>query len=277
MRVFDTHQHLIYPETFNYPWIDSAPALQRSFTLEQYQKLTQGFSIEGSLFVEVDTHEDQSVKEAAHFCGLAENPASRLKGVIAAARPEYSHFEAYLDSISYAALKGIRRVLYMQSAELVQQSLFKENIKLLGKRSLTFDLCVSEQQYSACYELITHCPDTIFVIDHCGRPQIAEHNFKDWQSSLKKLADCPNVYCKLSGIIEQLSPQDDAFAKLAPYFDACLELFGSRRILWGSDWPVCELGGGLDNWLACTLQWARTLSSEEQSEWLYENAASLYH
>ena len=129
------------------------------------------------------------------------------------------------------------------------QSQFKENIKLLAERSLTFDLCISESQYSACYELITHCPDTIFVLDHCGRPQLAEHDFGAWRSSLQRLAECPNVYCKLSGIIEQLSPQDDTLSKLAPHFDTCLDLFGVKRVLWGSDWPVCELGGGLHNWL----------------------------
>ena len=193
MRVFDAHQHLIYPEIFNYPWIDSAPALQRGFTLEQYQVLTKDFPIEGSLFVEVDTHEDESAREAAHFCELADDSASRVKGVIAAARPEHPHFEAYLDRISHRALKGIRRVLYTQPSELIVQSQFKENIKLLGERSLTFDLCIAESQYSACYELITHCPDTIFVLDHCGRPQMAEHDFGAWRSSLQRLAACPNV------------------------------------------------------------------------------------
>lgn len=276
MRVFDTHQHLIYPELFNYPWIDSAPALQKSFTLEQYQALTKDFRIERSLFVEVDTHEDESAKEAAHFCGLADDPASRIEGVIAAARPEHAQFEMYLDRISHRSLKGIRRVLYTQPTAMIEQLQFKENIKLLGKRSLTFDLCISEQQYSACYDLITHCPDTIFVLDHCGRPQMAEHTFVAWRSSLQRLAECPNVYCKLSGIIEQLNPQDDALSKLAPYFDICLELFGVNRVLWGSDWPVCELGGGLDNWLECTLQWAASLNAQERSRWLYDNAAALY-
>ena len=118
MRVFDAHQHLIYPEIFNYPWIDSAPALQRGFTLEQYQAITSDFPIEASLFVEVDTHEDESAREAAHFCELADDSANRVTGVIAAARPEHPHFEAYLDRISHQALKGIRRVLYAQPAGL---------------------------------------------------------------------------------------------------------------------------------------------------------------
>ncbi|MDP4878474.1 MAG: amidohydrolase family protein, partial [Opitutales bacterium] len=276
VRAFDTHQHLICPEIFDYPWIDSAPALQRSFTIEQYQSLIKDFPIEGSLFIEVDPHEQQLDKEASHFCQLAENSDNKLKGVIASARPEYPNFERYLDSISHPALKGIRRVLYTQAVDLPSQYLFKENVKQLGPRKLTFDLCVSETQYPACYELIMHCPETTFILDHCGRPQIAEHDFAAWESSLQKLADCPNLYCKLSGIIEQISPQDNALEKLSPYFNTCLELFGADRILWGSDWPVCELGGGLDNWLDCTKQYAAKLSADEQDAWLYGNAAKLY-
>lgn len=276
MKVFDTHQHLIYPEVFNYPWIDSAPPLQRSFTIEEYADLTKGFPIAGSLFVEVDPNEAQLGKEATHFCKLAEKPDNKLQGVIASARPEHPNFERYLDSIAHPALKGIRRVLYTQSVDLPSQSLFKENIKLLGARSLTFDLCVSVEQYPACLELIKHCPDTTFVLDHCGRPQMAEHDFDTWKQSLKSLADCPNLNCKLSGIIEQITPADSAIDKLSPYFDACLELFGPDRILWGSDWPVCGLGGGLNNWLECTQQYAAKLSADEQAKWLYENALKVY-
>lgn len=276
MKVFDTHQHLIYPEIFDYPWIDSAPPLQRSFTIEQYQSLIKNFPITGSLFIEVDPHEKQLGKEAAHFCQLAESPDNKLKGVIASARPEHPHFESYLDSISHSSLKGIRRVLYTQAVDLPSQALFKENVKLLGARKLTFDLCVSEAQYPACYELITHCPETIFILDHCGRPQMADHDFNEWKSNLQRLADCPNLYCKLSGIIEQISPADNALEKLSPYFDACLELFGADRILWGSDWPVCDLGGGLNNWLECTKQYAAKLSTEQRDAWLYGNAAKLY-
>lgn len=276
MKVFDTHQHLIYPEVFSYPWVDSVEALQRSFTIEEYQMRTKDFPIEGSLFVEVDPHEEQLGKEAMFFCKLAEKTNNKLQGVIASARPEHPDFERYLDSIMHPAIKGIRRVLYAQAVDMPSQSLFKENIKLLGQRSLTFDLCISFEQYASCLELIKECPDTIFILDHCGRPQIDEHDFKVWKKGLQSLADCPNLICKISGIIEQITPEDSAIEKLSPYFDACLELFGIDRILWGSDWPVCELGGGLDNWLECTRSYASSLSEYEQYQWLYGNAIKFY-
>jgi predicted TIM-barrel fold metal-dependent hydrolase len=276
MKVFDTHQHLIYPEIFDYPWIVSAPPLQRDFTIEQYQERTKDFPIAGSLFIEVDPHEDHLGKEATFFCELAEKSDNKLQGVIASARPESPDFERYLDSIVHPALKGIRRVLYAQVVDMPSQSLFKENIKLLGQRSLTFDLCVSVEQYTACLELIKECSDTTFILDHCGRPQMGQHDFNTWKQSIQALADCPNLNCKLSGIIEQITPEDSAIDKLSPYFDACLELFGPDRILWGSDWPVCGLGGGLDSWLKCTISYASKLSEDEQSKWLYENAIKVY-
>lgn len=276
MKAFDTHQHLIYPGLFDYPWIDSAPALQRSFTIEEYTELTKDFPIEGTVFMEVDPHKDQLGKEAEFFCKLSQDPANKLQAVIASARPEHSGFEAYLDSIAHPSLKGIRRVLYAQAVDLPAQPIFKNNIKRLGQRSLSFDLCVSVEQYPACVELIRHCPETTFILDHCGRPQMGEHDFDTWGKSLQTLAELPNLYCKLSGIIEQISPVDSAIEKLTPYLDACLEAFGVDRILWGSDWPVCQLGGGLNNWLECTLQYADKLSADEQSKWLFENAQRAY-
>jgi predicted TIM-barrel fold metal-dependent hydrolase len=204
--MIDTHQHLIHHEKFTYSWTKDIPALQGAFRLGQYNEAIGSTPIEGSLFMEVDVDEIQLGDEARFFCDLADTSTNHILGVIAAARPEKDGFEDYLDSIAHTRLLGIRRVLHTQPDELSTGSLFRENIRALAKRNLTFDLCILQQQLPLALELVQSAPEVSFVLDHCGVPDIANNNppqgegWLHWKSNIHRLATCPNVFGKISGI-----------------------------------------------------------------------------
>lgn len=279
--MIDTHQHLLYPDLFDYPWLDHVPALAGSFRLEDYRKSSHGCGIQGCLFMEVDAA--QPAAEARFFCRLAEDPRNGIFGVIASARPEHDNFEASLDAIAHPKLCGIRRVLHTQPDGLSQSERFRENLRALGRRGLPFDLCVLQRQLPVACELIRACPGVSFVLDHCGVPDIAANaapdgnGFRVWRESVRAVASAPNVCCKISGLTAYASDAQRTADGLRPYVETVLEAFGPARCVWGGDWPVVNLGLGLARWCDLSRELLSGLSADEQEAVFARNATQVYH
>jgi predicted TIM-barrel fold metal-dependent hydrolase len=278
--MIDTHQHLLYPARFRYAWTADLPALQGNFRLEEYCRASEGCGIEGTIFMEADA--DESAGEAAFFCRLAQDPANKILGVIAAARPENTGFEDSLDSITHPALKGIRRVLHTQPDNLSQSAAFRANIARLGERGLTFDLCFAQRQLGLALDLVRACPGTTFILDHCAVPDIvgndAPHGggFKTWAAAIGDLARLPHVNVKISGLTTCAPGHRRNVESLAPYVNTVLEAFGPARCLWGGDWPVVNLGSGLAGWCELTISLLAGLSHAERNAVFRENAQRVY-
>jgi predicted TIM-barrel fold metal-dependent hydrolase len=277
-HMIDTHQHLLLPETFRYSWTETFAPLQGRFGLDDYQKAAEGCRISGTVFMEVDVAEDQSGDEARYFCEQTGNPESGIIGVVASARPEQEGFLNYLDSIAHPSLKGIRRVLHVVPDEVSQSATFRHNIAALAERNLSFDLCLRADQLSLISPLLNCCPDTRFILDHCGQPPLsgAPEAMVRWRSDLVELSRSPNLSVKLSGLVTCLPDQADPVTSLQPVVNHLLECFGPARILWGSDWPVCNLSSDLRAWCALTGQLLASLTDEERGGILSENARHFY-
>ncbi len=279
MRVplIDTHQHLVYPNKFSYPWIENHPELQNAFTLEDYTSQTSDAGIESTLFMEVDVAEEQSAAEAKFFSELADNPDNSLCGVIATARAEKDGFDAYLDKISGPRLKGIRRILHSGDDSLSDSELFRENVRSLSKRELPFDLCIFPRQCAAGFKLVDACPNTQMMLDHCGIPDLASPDaFNDWIQLVRSYAERPHLSAKLSGIVAYAPTKEVTLEMISPYLDAMLETFGPDRLVWGSDWPVCTSTTSLNDWVRLFRQWLESLSEPEQNKVGHINAKRFY-
>lgn len=282
MKKIDTHQHLLYPSVFKYSWTKDFPDLQGDLHLEDYQAAATGCDIEATLFMEVDVDTGHNVKEANFFHQLAAEPANKMLGIIAKALPEETDFEAQLDYIANPSLKGIRRVLHTQPDTLSQSPLFRKNLQTLGQRGLSFDLCVTQEQLHIALELVRTCPELSFILDHCGVPVIAGHTSTDctswqqWRSGIHALGAQPNISCKFSGITAYAKPEQRSVEGLRPYLTEILEAFGTERIVWGGDWPVCNLADGLQRWCQLTDSLLAELSADEQQNILSNNARKLY-
>lgn len=282
MRKIDTHQHLLYPDKFNYSWTSDLPDLQGAFPLESYREAAEGCEVQSSLFMEVDVDPGQQVDEATFFSDLASEDDNGIAGIIAKCLPESDDFHDQIEAMPRSALKGIRRVLHTQPDSLSESALFRKNVASLAGEGLSFDLCVTQKQLGIALELVRACPEVSFILDHCGVPSIAEHSsahdesWLQWKNGIRALAAQGNVACKFSGITAYATPEQRTPDGLRPYLSEILEAFGSGRIVWGGDWPVCNLADGLRPWADLADALLAELSADEQRAIFIENAQRIY-
>lgn len=275
--MIDTHIHLIYPEKLNYPWIAGAPALQRTFSLETYLKEATEAGVTGGLFMEVDVATEEIEKEAEWIDSLAKEH-SFLLGLIAACRPESDNFTAQLDSLKrYSSLRGLRRILHVVPNELSTTDTFRKNVRSLAEHNLSFDLCLRADQLNLGSELVDECPETVFVLDHCGNPPVTSEDLSAWQISLSMLAERPNVFCKISGLANHCPEGQVDQETLQPVIDHVLECFDPQRCLWGGDWPVSLLADtALPDWAQVTRHLLSSLSAGDQKRIFEGTAKEVY-
>lgn len=246
--LIDTHLHLIERKRASYSWADGIPALaERDFTLDQAQALSAG-EVAGAIFMESAADDDGYKAEARSVAAMVRD--GRFLGQIASCRPETdAGFEAWLDECAGLGVVGFRRILHVMPDETSATATFRANIRRIGARGLPFDICVLARQLPLALLLARDCPEVTFVLDHCGVPDIAGGGLDPWRADMAALAACPNVNVKLSGLTAYAGGD---VAAVAPYVDHVLRVFGPGRMVWGSDWPVVELGAGLPGWLRLT-------------------------
>ena len=271
--MIDTHVHIIRPDLFAYPWIESIDALQRSFTIEAYCDRAVAIGITKAVLMEVDVDVSDQRAEARHFrqCSMADHPLDIR--YVASGRPELDDFERHLDAIDDPLLAGVRRVFHVAPAEAIHSAALAGNLRLLGRRGLVFDLCVRPDQLADATRLVDGAPDTQFVLDHCGNPPVATDAYPLWKSDLLVLAERPNVCVKVSGLVNNLPPEGGAIDQLRPVLDHTVRAFGLDRMMFGGDWPVSLLAGyELADWVAIfrdlTAEW-----NEQPRDTVYSDVA----
>jgi len=275
--LYDTHLHLIYTNKLRYPWLDSFEVLNKPSTFDTYLTRAHRVGITGCLHMEVDVAEDQIKEETALVADLMALPQSPMRGAISACRPEDPNFPEFLDwAQSVPTIKGFRRVLHVMPDGLSQTDTFRNNIKRLTGTGLTFDLCVLPHQLVWASQLIDHCPEVTFILNHCGVPDVKAREIEPWGSSLSELAKRPNVLAKISGLIAYGDPDNWSLDDLRPFFEHTVSAFGHSRLVWGSDSPVCNLGGGLETWVSATHALTNTWQAAEKAAFLHDNAKELW-
>ena len=276
--MIDTHQHLLEPDLFSYPWLAGAPPLQQTFDLARYRQESSGCGVEGTIFMEVDVAEADQVKEAARYCELADDSSNGMVGVIAAGRPESDDFEAHLDRINHPKLVGVRRVLHVVDDSTCQSQTFQRNIAGLADRNLSFDLCLRPDQLHLALELAANAPQTQLVLDHCGNPPIADDvAFAAWQDSIARLAEHPHVACKVSGLVNNLQTTAAPLPQLQRIYAHVAAHFGTERLMFGGDWPVSLLANvGLSQWVQLARELMSSQPPETQHAFFSANAQRIY-
>ncbi len=280
----DTHLHLLLPEVLHYGWTHDFPALQGRFDWARYAPLAAAVGIRGALHMEVDVQESEMEKESDLIHSLpTTDEGPRLLGLIAACRPEATGFSEFLarQHVTRPWVRGFRRVLHTQPDRLSATELFERNLRSLANFDYSFDLCVAPHQLRQAHWLATQAPDTQFILDHCGVPEVGQQEFEPWRSDLANLARASNVACKISGLIAYGRPERwnsiaDIAADLRPYVEHVIDCFGWDRVLWGSDWPVCNLTRGLGDWMQVTEILLEGCSDDEVDRLASRNASRIY-
>jgi predicted TIM-barrel fold metal-dependent hydrolase len=273
--IFDTHLHIIDRARLSYPWLADVPALQRDWAFADYCASAARLGITDILHMEVDVAESDIDAETAMVAELMALPGSPLRGAISAARPESPGFAAWLEKVDRRVVKGLRRVLHVVPDDLSQTPLFRDNIRRLGTVGLPFDIVMLQRQLPLAMALVDACPETVFVLDHCGVPDIAGGDFAGWAASITDLARRPNLNAKVSGITAY-ARADWTLQTLRPYVEHLIAAFGWSRVVWGSDSPVCTLQSSLDQWVAVTHALLAGASADEKAALFQRNARRIW-
>jgi predicted TIM-barrel fold metal-dependent hydrolase len=277
MQIVDTHQHLWDLDLFRYSWLDSLPALNRSFRMPDYLAAAQGLNVSKSVHLEADVDQPYMLDETRHLLALADEPDNPLEGIVACARPENDDFKSYLDQIAgHRKLKGIRRVLHTQRDEVCQGVTFVNNVAALASYGLSFDICVLARQIPNAIKLVSKCPSVGFILDHCGVPQVKEKNLDPWRAHITEIASFPNVSCKISGLVAYADPQRWTAEDLRPFVEHAIASFGWHRVLFGSDWPVCTLSASYQQWVLALQGITQGAGEVNQAKLFYHNAVRVY-
>ena len=261
------------------PWLADIPPLRRPYGLQEYREQTRGLPIIGMVYVEVGVDPLQVLREAQHAVELAREE-QRLQAIVAAAPVEQGarvreHLEALI-ALS-PLVKGVRRNIQDEvEPDFCLRPGFVEGVRLLAEYDLSFDLCMKHWQLPSVVELVRRCPDTVFILDHLGKPDIKQHVLNPWQADLRALAALPNVACKISGMVTEADHEKWQPADLKPFIEVVLESFGEERVMFGSDWPVALLASTYSHWYETLQTLTAHLSDTARRRLWAENTQRLY-
>jgi len=293
IAIIDCHQHLWDLSKFKLPWIKPGTLLGRSFVMADYLEAIEGTGIKHSVYMEVDVDPTQQQAEAEQLIEICKSGKAPTIAAVISGRPAADNFGEYIKPLAASPyIKGVRQVLHGGStpAGFCLQESFVRGIRLLGELGLSFDLCLRPKELSDGAKLAEKCPQTRFIVDHCGNadckaffkpadPRLADaridHDADAWRRDMERLAANNNVICKISGIVARVPKQWSA-DDLAPIVNHCLDTFGAQRVIFGSDWPVCLNGAPLREWVAALRQIIASRLAAEQRKLLHDNAVAFY-
>jgi L-fuconolactonase len=158
---------------------------------------------------------------------------------------------------------------------LLREELLR-GIGLLGEFGLTYDILIYPRHLPVAVEFVGRFPEQWFVVDHLAKPPIASGRLSPWSEGIRRLAEHPRVYCKVSGMVTEADWASWTPADFRPYLDVILEAFGTERVMFGSDWPVCTVAGSYAEVMNLAYDYAAQFSAAEQAAMAGGNAARFY-
>ncbi|MFD2567068.1 amidohydrolase family protein [Pseudotenacibaculum haliotis] len=272
--IIDSHQHFWKYNSVRDSWItDEMKVIQKDFLPLNLFPVLSEHHIEGCIAVQAD----QSENETRFLLDLA-NQYSFIKGVVGWVDLKQPDVEERLSFFSRnSSLKGIRHILQAESNDFMLQKEFQNGISKLSKFNLAYDILIYPQQISNSIELVKKFPEQVFVLDHLAKPEIKKQYIDSWKRDIQMLAEHPNVYCKVSGMVTEADWLQWDYNDFTPYLDHVLNSFGSKRLLYGSDWPVCLLAGNYQQVLSIAKDYFSKLSENEQQDIFRNNAIQAYN
>jgi len=274
MPVIDSHHHFWRYSVEDYAWIkESMGVIRRDFLPADLEKTIRAAVVDGVVSVQAR----QSLEETRWLLELAgANPF--VRGVVGWApliAPDIAKILGELTTDK--KLRALRHVLQTEPDELYMlREDFNRGIAALPECGLAYDILIFERHLPQTMQFVDRHPRQVFVLDHLAKPRIKDGQLQPWAKNIRELARRPNVYCKVSGMVTEADYALWTEADLQPFFDTVLEAFGPRRLMLGSDWPVCLVACDYARWVGLVRKWIQQLSAAEQARILGGTAVEAY-
>jgi len=276
MARIDAHQHFWKFDPVRDSWINNdMMVIQRDFLPADLEPVLQAAGIDGCVLVQVDQSEEENKFQLGNAAQY-----SFIKGVVGWVDLQDPHVEEKLAYYkAFPKMKGFRHILQGEpNRALMLKPAFKNGIGLLKKYGFTYDILIFPDQLGYTQDLAAAYPNQPFVVDHLAKPNIKDRKLTaEWKAAIRNVAACENVMCKISGMVTEADWKHWKPEDFKPYLDTVVEAFGPRRILYGSDWPVCLLGGSYQEVMQIVLDYFSTHSADEQEAFFGGNALRFYN
>ncbi len=274
----DAHIHLWDPRRLSYPWLEAHPSLNRLHGLTEFDEARGGTDVEGFVFVQCDAVRASWEAETRWVQSLAESD-HRVRGIVAFAPLEMGDaVRPCLESLrGIDRVRGVRRLLQSEpDAGFCLRPGFLEGVAALADYGLRFDICIYHHQLPAVIEMVERTPEVTFILDHIAKPDIRAGRLDPWREQLRRLADYPNVACKISGLVTEADHEHWRPDELCPYVEHTLECFGFDRVMFGSDWPVVTLATAYPRWVETLREMVAGCDASDQRKLFHDNAVRWY-
>jgi L-fuconolactonase len=259
----DAHHHFWKYNPVEFGWIDdSMKIIRRDFLPEHLRAEISAAKIDGVISVQAR----QTIDETQQLLDFA-TQNDFIKGVVGWV--ELISPNVRNDLARFAANKKLKAVRHVVQGEpddnFILRADFNRGISALREFDLRYDILIFERHLPPAIKFVDRHPNQIFILDHIAKPKIKANELSPWRENLRELAKRENIFCKISGMATEADFKAWTGPQLRAYFEVALEAFGARRLMFGSDWPVCLVACGYARWHALVAEWISKLSPDEQA------------
>jgi L-fuconolactonase len=271
----DAHQHFWNYDPNVQIWMDDRmAAIKKDFLPTDLKPELDKAHFDGCVAVQASQTEEENL----FLLNLA-SKNNFIKGIVGWVDLKAKNLEDRLKYYQqYTIIKGFRHVIHDEpDINFMLDDRFISGVQLLKKYNYTYDLLIFPQHLPNVLSFVETMPDQKFVIDHIANPSIASGIDIDfWKEKLKLIAQKPNVYCKVSGMVTKAEWNNWKLEDFTPYLDFIVESFSPQRIMFGSDWPVSNLSSNYQSMFEITNRYFSSFSEQEQAQVFGLTAASFY-
>jgi L-fuconolactonase len=274
----DAHHHVWDLGVRDQPWMagEAMAPIARSFGIVEYTAESEANGIDASVVVQTVT-ELEETEELLDLAAATPRVAGVIGWVDVAAADVGDHLDMLQARPSGRWLVGIRSMVeYEPDPAWLTRPEVLAGMREVARRGLVNELLVLPQQLPAVLDAVREVAESRFVLDHLAKPGIAAARLDPWATDFAAVAQCPNVVAKISGLVTEASWSQWTKADLRPYVDHAVAVFGSGRVVFGSDWPVCTLAASYSEIVDLAEALVDELSTDEQAAIFGGNAAATY-
>lgn len=282
--IIDTHLHIWDFDRLSYSAFKGHPLFGKSYQIEDYQRDCGDLDVEAMVFLECYadfTAEGGQYLEEIVFVEDSAKRDPRIKGIVPMAPLEWgARVEPMLAVMreQHPTVKGIRRIVEFDEnpRALTLSDSFIEGVNLLQKFGFHFEINVNHTQMDIVREFVRHIPEVPMILDHCGKPGIAEGAIAQYRDDVAALSQHPNLWIKLSDLPVEADHQTWTETDLRPFVDATIEAFGFDRTIYAGDYPICLQATTLPRWVEVLDHALSGSSPTELRKFYRDNANDFY-